>query len=158
MVCYKLKNSCVSTASATNNVIAQYRTTGDGGATWDAGASCYRLEASSIGGNGQQNFTQNANNANMAFHAGALQASNTATGRGVTAALTILRPFDAAYTNCYGYGGYHANTGGGVPAVSIFSGTRKAAARVDGVRLYFTSGNIASARIRARGLIGYGEA
>jgi len=43
-------------------------------------------------------------------------------------------------------------------AICQFFGMRKAAARVDGVRLYFSTGNIASARFRSRGIIGYGGA
>lgn len=143
--------------SVTNNVIAQIRTTGDGGATWDAAAGDYTIQASSISGNGSQSFTQNASNPNMAFHAGALQVSNVVAGEGLSATFTIPRPFDASHTELYGTGGYYS-TAATPEAVTIFSGTRKALARVDGVRLYFTSGNIASARIRARGMIGYGAA
>lgn len=139
------------------NSIAQIRTTSDGGATFAATAGDYHLQAMTVSANATQQFTQNASAANMALHAGASQVNSVASAQGYSGKITILRPFDAAYTAIHGYGGYYGVTGPGM-AICEFFGMRKAPARVDGVRLYFSTGNIASARFRSRGIIGYGEA
>lgn len=140
-----------------SNAIAQIRTTSDGGATFDAVAGDYHLQAMTVSGNATQQFTMNPNAANMALHAGASLVNSVASAQGYSGKFTILRPFDAAYTPIHGNGGYYGVLGPGM-AICTFFGMRKAAARVDGVRLYFSTGNIASARFRSRGIIGYGEA
>lgn len=140
-----------------SNAIAQIRTTSDGGATFDSAASDYHIQGMTVSANGVQSWTQNAANPNMALHAGASLVNSLTSAQGYSGTITILRPFDAAYTAIHGYGGYYGVTGPGM-AICQFSGMRKSAARVDGIRLYFSTGNIASARFRSRGIIGYGDA
>ena len=136
----------------TNNTILQFRTSGDGGATFDGGASDYRTQSVSV--TNLLRFAQLSSHNSIYTHA---TANQMASSGGWTGTVVIAQPFEGVRTAIYGQGGY-LSTGAIGPAVTKLHGHRNAAARVDGFRMFMDVGDIASVAVRAVGVLPLGEA
>ena len=136
----------------TDNQNLLLRTSSDGGATWDAGASDYQAQVMGVSAGNLQRFNNSMATDQIWTNPTALQHDSLSYG-GATLQIIVLRPFAAEYTQVQGHGGYYGNSGPG-SSVTIFSGARKEAGRVDGIRLFSGGSNISTGRVRARGIVG----
>lgn len=131
----------------TDSVVPRVQLSGDAGSTWDGGASDYynrghfwHIDQRTQGNaQGYLDLTRfNVPQGNLA-------------NEWCFVRLILARPLDPNNkTQAIGWGGY----GGGVPDyhTSMFFMQRDAAKRTDGLRFYYSSGNISEARIVAAGL------
>lgn len=114
------------------------RTSTDGGATYDSGASDY-----------QSSFDVNVIGALSYIRLGQTTFVGGATNEGVWIELVAKKPADAAYTDISGtMTGY--NTGGSYYSMSA-GGVRESAADVNGIQFLFSTGNIASYNLQIFG-------
>ncbi len=138
----------------TNGVTLYARTSGDGGSTWDAGASDYQYHSvarvSALGLNNSAGAAQMLLNPASAGTDIGNQASY-----GVSGNIFLLNPGSGKQTNLLAYTLFR--NGGGNANQSSSQATRKSVAAVDGLRLFFSSGNINTGRFLSRGLVAYGD-
>ena len=136
----------------TDATLLQCRTSSDGGATFDSGASDYRYEV--VRTSGTQTFDQITAAALLQLVEAADGLSNAA-DFGFHGDLVIAQPFDAKPTVLTAFTGYWPQLA--VLATGRFYGLRLSAGRVDAIQFFMNSGNISTARIRAVGILPYGE-
>lgn len=142
---------------ASNNVFIRIRTSSDGGATFDSGATDYRHEVSTTAG--VTRFNQSTGGPQMQIVHGSSGLSNNA-DFGYSGDFVLAQPFDGKPTVLHGQAAYWPNEG--IVTTVAFYGQRSAAARVDALRFFIVDGvgtpvNISTARVRARGILPYGE-
>lgn len=133
----------------TDNVEVQLQLCGDGGATWDAGASDYYYRSHFF-------HTTQTTRGNAGAFIG-LTRIGPAIGQGNAANewnrgnLIIARPFDpATKTQLIGRGGYEDLTPS-IHSWQVFA-QRDTAKRTDGLRFLYGSGNVSEGRFIAYGL------
>ena len=136
------------------NVTTLYgRTSGDGGATFDAGASDYQHQRAARGaGLGLGNATADTR-FNLTHSGGSNDLNNTA-GKGVCGEVLIFNPFAAKQTNIYTSVAYF--NAANLAMNCNVQATRKSAARVDALQLFIGTGNISEGRFRSWGLLPHG--
>lgn len=139
---------------ATNGVQLLGRTSGDGGATWDSGATDYTWQCIGRGSSYGINNSQGAAFLRFIGANAGVDVGNAA-GYGMTGNFYLFNPSDAKQTHILGEGVYRWS--GGANSMGFQSqGTRTASARCNGFQLYFHSGNIATGRVQVRGLLAHG--
>lgn len=136
----------------TNNTLLRVRTSSDGGATFDAGATDYRYELMTVAN--VQRLLQSALDAYIQIGGLGSNLSNNA-DFGYHADLVVAQPFDVKRTMLHGQLGYWPNEG--IVTMGAVYGLRLAAGRVDALQFFMSAGNISTARIRATGVLAYGE-
>lgn len=138
----------------TNGVNLLARTSGDGGSTFDSGASDYCWQAM-IRGSGLGFTNDAADSLWRIIPAGAGGDVGNAAGYGMWGDFYLLDPAAAKQTNMLSSGSYRWS--GGIHVLEWQSrGIRLSAAKVDGLQLYFSSGNIDTGRVQVRGLLAHG--
>lgn len=138
----------------TNGVRLQIRTSGDGGSTFDSGASDYSRQCTGrIGALGLGQTT--GADAILCQNPGSGVDVNNAAGYGIAADIYVLDPGAAKRTQVLVHG-VHRNSAGVASVAFQVSGVRKADAAVDGLQLFFSAGNIDSGRVLSRGIHAYG--
>lgn len=132
---YRFVLQAVKSSNATSDVL-MFRTSTDGGSTYDSGASDYSWQYSQGSGG-------NSNNNDNAIDIGASLTS----GQGLSGTVELIGPHLTAYTSVvFNTYGESVNKVGG--------GERKSAADVDAVRFAFTLGTLESGTITMYGLLG----
>lgn len=133
----------------TNSVVLQARTSPDAGSTFDAGASDYSYHRV------HRWSTQSLTNSAGASVVPLTDIVGNNAGYGATGDVWLFSPGDAKQTCAYSSIVYRDAANNAIWVSNRF--TRLSAAKVDGLRLFFASGNIASGRVTARGLLEHGR-
>ncbi len=135
---------------ATDSVTLLMRTSTNGGAAYDQGASDYAWGMNGTGSGGSQAGINNAASS-IALTDPVALVGNAASEYGVSGRLTLFNAPSAVPAEVAGFINYWRDTS------EFFrysvGGCRFAAADVDAVRFLFTSGNIASGKIKMYGII-----
>jgi hypothetical protein len=130
---------------ATNNVTLTLRTSANSGGAWDSSASAYDWVALSA----SATVTSSAGDTSIRLGSSASDTPNTASTGGVSG---VVRIFDPAGTTSNKQISAALVVGAaGLGGVSV-SARRLATAAVNGLRLLFTSGNIASGKVKLYGV------
>ena len=144
---------------ATDGVQLLGRTSGDGGLTWDSGASDYTWQCIGRGiswGINNSASGSGSGGSRLRFNpASAGTDVSNAEGYGMTGNFYLFNPSAAKQTNVLGEGVHRYNVGG-LSMAWQSQGTRTSSARVNGFQLYFHTGNITSGRVQALGLLAHG--
>ena len=135
-----------------NDTLLRVRTSSDGSATFDAGATDYRYELMTVAN--VQRLLQSSLDAYIQIGGLGSNLSSNA-DFGYHADLVVAQPFHAKRTMLHGQLGYWPNEG--IVTSGTVYGLRLAAGRVDALQFFMSAGNISTARIRATGVLAYGE-
>ena len=139
---------------ATNGVAPYLRTSGDGGSTFDSGASDYQFHAlARVSALGFVNSTGAAQLQLNPIGVGT-DVGNTA-GYGITGDVLVFNPGAGKQTNILSHLVYRNSSTN--PSSAQTQGARKSAALVDGLQVFFSLGNISSGRFVSRAILAYGE-
>jgi hypothetical protein len=131
-----------------DQVTVQLRTSSDGGSTYDSGGSDYEYATGGpTSGGGIFNFSASAGAAQMEFTSNLGNASGE---DGVSGFIRISGADLVKKTMCNSHLTYFTNVGELRSASG--GGVRQSQADVDGVRLFFSAGNIASGTVVFRGI------
>ena len=114
------------------------RTSTNGGSSYDSGGTDYYVRGYA-GGAGLQSLIPLSS-----------AVGNDTNETGVSGEVTVISPAAAAYTQVLSNSLFINNSG--VPDMRIEGSVRQAAANVDAIRFYFSSGNIASGTFRLYGI------
>lgn len=134
----------------TDNVALYFQTSTDNGSTYDSGASDYQWNynvwSSGVGDN--EGDTSDSKIAIAGQSSG--EELGTAAGETLSGTIFIFNPSATTYTKFISTGNYHDDT----TSISGYTGGgfRESAADVDAVRLYMSSGNIASGTFKLYGM------
>lgn len=122
----------------------------DNGSSWDAGGGDYAYSNQSYRSSGTN--TSNASTASTSI----IIAGNVggSTGQHASGSLHLDNPDEATFSYIHGLLAY-SETGGAASGLCInaFAGSHIQSAAVNGVRFFFTSGNIQSGTIRRYGIV-----
>lgn len=130
-----------SVVPSDDSVTLRVRTSTDGGSSFDAAANDYEYVRDDILANtGISSITASQTNAFLDI----TSTTGTGTGEHLSFTMKLFDPSNASLYTCIESVATYANANSGTLQRSEFSGLRQAAADVDALRFYFSSGNITS--------------